>query len=169
MRRDFVVAARTLLRSPAFTLVAVLTLALGIGATTAIFSIVSALLLRPPAHVAEPERVVSIWTSDFSGPPYGSSSHPDFEVFSEQGDIMAGVAAYSLTPGNLVLPEETVRLALERVSANYFDVLGIARAEGRLLRSDDADVDAGAVVVISHALWRGRLVPTQPWSAPRFS
>ena len=125
MRRDFALAARTLLRSPAFTLVAVLTLALGIGANTAIFSIVSALLLRPPAHVVEPERIVTLWTSDFSGPPYGSSSYPDFETFSEQSDIMAGVAAFSIMPGNLVVPEETVRLAVERVSTNYFDVLGV--------------------------------------------
>ena len=90
------------LASPGFTAVAVLTLSIGIGANTAIFSVVNDLLLRPPAHVADPERIVSIWTSDFSGPPYGASSYPDYETFREQRDVMADVAAYGLVPGNLV-------------------------------------------------------------------
>jgi predicted permease len=155
LRRDLVLVVRTLARSPGFTLVAALTLAVGIGANTAIFSVVNALLLRPPAHVAEPERVVSIWTSDFSGPPYGASSYPDYETFAEQRDIVSGVAAFSLMPGNLVEAEETARLALERVSVNYFDVLGVRALQGRLLGSDDGR-EGAAVAVISHALWQSR-------------
>jgi predicted permease len=150
--RDFTLAIRALARSPGFTLVAVLTLALGIGANASIFSIVSALLLRPPAHVVEPERIVSIWTSDFSGPLYGSSSYPDYEAYAEQSDLMSGVSAFTLMPANLIQSDESVRLALERVSTNYFEVLGVAGAAGRLLRSGDAD----DVVVIGHALWRSR-------------
>ncbi|HET9482526.1 MAG TPA: hypothetical protein VFO79_01095, partial [Xanthomonadales bacterium] len=91
--RDLGQAFRQLARTPGFTLVAALTLSIGIGANTAIFGVVNELLLRPPAHVADPQRIVSIWTSDFSGPPYGASSYPDFEAFREQRDVMADVAA----------------------------------------------------------------------------
>jgi macrolide transport system ATP-binding/permease protein len=154
LRRDFALAVRTLVRSPGFTVVAVLTLALGIGANTAIFSVVNTLLLRPTAHVLEPERVVSLWTSDFSGPPYGASSYPDFEAFREQRDVMTDVAAFALAPGSLVETEETVRLMLETVSANYFDVLGVVAAQGRALTSTDED--GSAVAVISHSLWQSR-------------
>jgi predicted permease len=153
--RDLRYALRQLARSPGFTAVAVLTLSIGIGANTAIFSVVNDLLLRPPARVADPERIVSIWTSDFSGPPYGASSYPDFEIFREQRDVVADVAAYGLVPGNLVEPEETVRLTIEQVTTNYFDVLGVRAAQGRLLVPGDAD-DGATVVVLGHALWRDR-------------
>jgi predicted permease len=153
--RDFRYALRQLARSPGFTAVAVLTLSIGIGANTAIFSVVNELLLRPPAHVSDPERIVSIWTSDFSGPPYGASSYPDYETFREQRDVMADVAAYELVPGNLVELDETVRLTIEQVTPNYFDVLGVRAAHGRLLVSGEAD-DADTVVVLGHALWRNR-------------
>ena len=152
--RDLRYSLRQLARAPAFTCVAVLTLSIGIGANTAIFSVVNELLLRPPAHVVDPERIVSLWTSDFSGPPYGASSYPDYEIFREQRDVMADVAAYGLVPGNLVEREETVRLAIEQVTPNYFDVLGVRAAQGRLLRGE-AD-DGEAVVVLGNALWRTR-------------
>ncbi|HEY3519195.1 MAG TPA: ABC transporter permease [Gammaproteobacteria bacterium] len=153
--RDVRYALRQLARAPAFTAIAVLTLSIGIGANTAIFSVVNHLLLRPPAHVVEPERIVSIWTSDFSGPPYGASSYPDYEYFREQRDVMADVAAYGLVAGNLVEPDETVRLAIEEVTPNYFDLLGVRAALGRLLRANEVD-EGAAVVVLGHALWRTR-------------
>ncbi|HEX7090945.1 MAG TPA: ABC transporter permease [Longimicrobiales bacterium] len=156
MLKDIRYAARILARSPGFTLVAVLMLALGIGANTAIFSVVNAVLLRPPAHVAEPERVVTLWTSDYSGPTFGSSSYPDYEVFREQTEVLAGLAAYRIQPVNLIEPDETVRLAAERVSANYFDVLGVRPARGRLFCPEDA-AGPQPVAVISHALWQSRL------------
>jgi hypothetical protein len=94
--RDLRHALRQLARSPGFTAVAVLTLSIGIGANTAIFGVVNELLLRSPAHVADSERIVSIWTSDFSGPPYGTSSYPDYQVFREQRDVMADVRSVRL-------------------------------------------------------------------------
>jgi predicted permease len=151
--RDLRYALHQLIGSPGFTAVAVLTLAIGIGANTAIFSVVNELLLRPPPHVVEPERVVTIWTSDFSGPPYGASSYPDYETFREQRDVMANVAAFGLVPGNLIEADETTRLALEEVTPSYFDVLGVRAALGRMLI--DAD-DGTTAVVLGHALWRDR-------------
>ncbi len=153
--RDLRYALRQLARAPGFTAAAVLTLSIGIGANTAIFSVVNDLLLRPPAHVVDPERIVSIWTSDFSGPPYGVSSYPDYETFREQRDVMADVAAYGLVPGNLVEAEETVRLKIEEVTPNYFDVLGVRPAVGRLLRPGAED-EGATVVILDHALWRNR-------------
>lgn len=146
-------ALRQLARSPGFTAVVVLTLSIGIGANTAIFSVVNELLLRPPPHVVEPERVVTLWTSDFSGPLYGASSYPDYETFREQRDVMAEVAAFGLVPGNLIESDETTRLALEEVSGTYFDVLGVRAALGRMLVAAD---DGTAAIVLGNALWRDR-------------
>jgi predicted permease len=151
--RDLRYALHQLLGSPGFTAVAVLTLSIGIGTNTAIFSVVNELLLRPPPHVVEPERVVTIWTSDFSGPLYGASSYADYETFREQREVMASVAAFGLVPGNLIEAEQTTRLALEEVTPSYFDVLGVRAALGRMLI--DAD-DGTTTVVLGHALWRDR-------------
>lgn len=153
--QDIRFAVRQFARAPGFTIVAVITLALAIGANTGIFSIVNALLLRAPGGVLEPERVVSIWTSDFSGPSYGASSYPDYEVFRDQPDVMTGVTAFTPGPVNLVDGDETVRLAAERVSANYFEVLGVTATRGRMISGED-DVNRRNVVVISHALWQSR-------------
>lgn len=80
--RDMRYAVRQLGRSPGFAAVAVLTRGLGIGPTTAIFSVVNAVLLRPPPHVREPEGLVPVFTSDFSDPRFGTSSYPDFVDFA---------------------------------------------------------------------------------------
>jgi len=85
--KDVRYAIRRLVGAPAFTIAAALTLALGIGANTTIFSVINAVLLRPPPQVTDPERLVLLYTSDYSGPAYGTSSYPDFEVFSERSDI----------------------------------------------------------------------------------
>ncbi len=153
---DLRYAARLLLRSPGFTLVAVATLALGIGANTTIFGVVDSLLLRPPARVAEPDRLVWLWTSDFSGPPYGASSYPDYEEFAKQTDVLSGVAAFTPKPANLVRGGETRRLMTELVSGNYFDVLGVRPVLGRFFAADEGKPgEPVPVTVLSYALWQG--------------
>jgi len=82
MNFDLRYALRRLIRARGFTLAASLTIALGVGANTAIFSLVNALLLRPPVAVTEPERLVGAFTSDYSGPPFGASSFADANVLS---------------------------------------------------------------------------------------
>ncbi len=155
--QDLRYAVRLLVRSPGFTLVAVATLALGIGANATIFGLVNALLLRPPAQVREPDRLAWIYTSDYSGPPYGASSLPDYREFAAQSDVMSGVAASRLTPVNMVVGGETSRLLAELVSANYFKVLGMAPERGRFFTPDEGAVGARpTVAVISDALWRSR-------------
>src|SRR5918998_2044177 len=99
--RDVRYAVRMMLKKPGFTVVAAVALALGIGANTTIFSLVNALLLRPLGGVADPARLVAVYTSDFSSGLYGSSSFPDYLDLREQCDAFAGLAAYEDAVTNL--------------------------------------------------------------------
>ncbi|MGH7503695.1 MAG: ABC transporter permease [Longimicrobiales bacterium] len=155
---DIRVALRQLARSPGFALVAVLTIALGIGANTAIFSVVNALVLRPPAHVGEFDRLVSIYTSDFSGPPFGASSYPDVQDYAAGSPALSGVAAY--TVATVVMSDPTsgrdAELVLgQTVTGNYFDVMRVAMAAGRAFTEEEARGGA-SVMVLGHAFWQTR-------------
>src|SRR5262245_12286281 len=94
--RDLRYGARFLVRAPGFALAAIVSLGLGIVGNTAIFSLVEALLLRP-MPVAQPDRIVSIYTSDFSSTKYGGSSYPDYVDFRRLGAAVADLAAYQAT------------------------------------------------------------------------
>ena len=115
MFSDLRYALRQLARAPGFAAAAVLTLALGIGANSALFSLVNALVLRPPPGVAAPERLVALYTSDFSGPAYGTSSYPDVRAFAGRHDVFKGVAAFSPTTAGLGPGAYAVRVGVERV------------------------------------------------------
>ena len=93
--QDLRYGVRMLSTNPSFTFVAVLTVALGIGANTAIFSVVNALLLRPLAGVRDPGRVVMIYTSDFSSSRYSTSSYPDYVDLRDQNESFSDVAAFA--------------------------------------------------------------------------
>ena len=155
---DLRYALRSLRKSPGFTAVAVLTLGLGIGANSAIFSLIDAVLLRPPASVVEPGRLVTIYTSDFSSGDFGTSSYPDFEAIRDERGVFAGVAGYSFRPLSVSTGEQAEMLAGTMVTPEYFSVLGLTPAVGRLIGPDDAPAPgASPVVVVSHAFWRTRL------------
>ncbi len=156
-QRDVRYGLRSLRRSPGFALSAIVTLGIGIGGTTTIFTMVNAILLRPPAHVRAPERLVSVYTSDFSGPPFGTSSRPDIEEFRAQ-PVFGGVAAFAPQPVGVGEGDELQRTAMELVSADYFQVLGVEPARGRFFAPDEGRVgDPAAVAVIGHDLWQTRL------------
>ncbi|MDE3153879.1 MAG: ABC transporter permease [Acidobacteriota bacterium] len=147
-------ALRTLLKNPGFALAAILTLGLGIGANTAVFSVVNGLLLRP-LPVAHPEQVVSLFTSDYSGPRDGASSYPDYVDFRDRAHAFSALVASELTPFALGTGEVAVRLFGEVVSGNYFQTLGVKPALGRGFRPDeDGAPGAHPVAVISHAVWQ---------------
>jgi predicted permease len=154
--QDLRYSARRLLRSPGFTLAAALTLALGIGANTTIFTLINAVLLRPPAAVAEPERLVSLYTSDYSGPPYGTSSIPDFEELRKIDDVFSGVLVFTPRGVSIGPDDARERAGLEIVSENYFQVLGLRPAFGRFFLPEEGRPGTAPVAVISDALFRRR-------------
>jgi predicted permease len=153
--RDLRYGARFIARAPGFALAAVISLGLGIGGNTAIFSLLNALLLTP-MPVAQPERIVTIYTSDFSSTRYGASSYPDFLDFRQRGSAVADVTAYRLTPVSMNAGSETELAFIEMVSGNYFSLLGVGAMRGRVLAEPDDRDDAAPATVISHALWTRR-------------
>jgi predicted permease len=146
---------RMLKRSPGFTAIAVLILALGIGANTAIFSVVNALALRP-LPVERPGELVAIYSSDASGADYGTTSYPDFLDWRSQNRSFEDLAAWAEIPLSLAAGSENKRVVGQIVSGNYFDLLGVRAALGRTFAADeDRSPGTHAVVVVSDALWRG--------------
>ena len=154
--RDAVYASRVLAKHPGFTLVAVLTLALGIGANTTIFSITNALLLRSMPGVAAPEGLVQVGRTN-KGEGFDSLSYPNYIDFRDQNTVLSGLAVLDRTQFHVSTVAEPIRVPGGLVSGNYFDVLGVKAALGRVLTSDD-DRGAGEspVVVISNGLWKRR-------------
>jgi len=95
--RDLVFAIRTLRKRPMFTAAAVISLGLGIGANTAIFSVMNSLLVRP-LNVAEPDRLTPVYTSQTGGSLHGNTSYPDFLDYRERNEVFAGLAAHTIAP-----------------------------------------------------------------------
>ncbi len=156
LRQDVRYGLRTLLRNPAFTVVAIVSLAIGIGANTAIFSVFNSLLLRP-RPIADPERIVELFTSERGG-DYEGTLYPSYLDFRDQGDVFTGLAAYGIRQYRLGDGTENVeQIWGELVSANYFEVLGVPLAGGRGFVATENEVPGrDPVVVISHGLWQRR-------------
>jgi len=151
-------AVRALRSSPGFTAVALALLALGIGANTAIFSLVSAVLLRP-LPFPEPDRLVML-SEDFTavgGPSRAEVSPGDFTSWSDRNRSFTEVAGYGLDKYNLTGVGDPDNLTAARTSGNLFAVLGTQPLLGRTLTSADDRADAPAVVVLDERVWRSRL------------
>jgi putative ABC transport system permease protein len=154
--RDARFAVRSLLRSPAFTAIAVLTLALGIGANTAIFSVVYSVLLRPLAY-ADPERLISIRAAySATGAQDIPASQPEYHDYLEGVSSLEDLAAVYPISINLTGLGEPQRIQAAVVSDNYFRLLGAAPALGRDFTPEDDRGQIGYVVIISYDLWRKR-------------
>ena len=152
--RDLGHTLRNLLRSPGFSLVAVLTLALGIGANTAIFAIVHGVLLRPLAY-PEPERLVLV-TSQFPDMGFDQFwiSPPEFLELQERSQSFQALGAYSTGEGNLGTRERPRRVRAAAVSADFFDALGVAPLLGRTIRPEETLPGAPPVAVLTYELWQ---------------
>src|SRR6266404_5391559 len=147
--QDLRYGLRMLLRSPIFTTVAVLTLTLGIGANTVIFSLVNALLFKPLPAVQEPDQLTYL---------SGSYSYPEYEYFRDENDVFSGLLAQGGTTSlNLNTGAEPELVVGELVTANFFSVLEVKPAMGRgFLPEEDRQPGAHPVVVISYGLWQRR-------------
>jgi predicted permease len=161
--QDLRSGARLLRKSPSFTLVAVLSLALGIGANTAIFTIINAVFLHP-LPVQEPSQLVELFTHDTktiqTDPTFQltGSSLPNYEDFRDQNTVFSGLAASTFPiPMNWGGRAEPEQLTAVLTSANFFDVLGVKHYRGRTFFPDeDKKPGANSVVVLSYSLWARR-------------
>ncbi len=151
LRQDSWYATRALLRTPGFTATAVLTLALGIGANTAIFSVISSVLLRPLPY-REPSRLVFVWSTSqaFAREPLTPGRLVDFR---EQLTSLSAFAGISHVPFNLTGSGDPERISGSSVSSSFFDVLGVPAMLGDPFHTGAADANA---VVLSYRLWTTR-------------
>jgi putative ABC transport system permease protein len=150
--QDLRYGARLLLKHPTFTIIAVLTLALGIGANSAIFTVVNAVLLRP-LPFKEPESLVSLWetTAKFDR---GSVSVPNLKDWREQNDVLTSIAVFQYGNFSLQEGDHPERVAGVTASANFFDLLGVAPQLGRTFLQGEDQPGQNRVVLLSDQLWR---------------
>ena len=148
---------RVLRKNPGFTVVAVVTLALGIGANTTIFSVTSALLHRPPAGIERPDELVLLFRRFAGNRVEMNVSYPNFKDWRDQNRVFSGLAAYKTIWLGLSAEGESARIQGEMVSGNYFEVLGARPTLGRgFLPEEDRIPDAYPVAVVGYGLWKRR-------------
>src|ERR1043165_2739076 len=154
--QDLRYGARILMKQPAVTLVAVVTLALGIGANTAIFSLVNGILLRP-LPFREPDRVVRlIQASPNLGLATWGVSQADFAAYREQNRSFESLTLFTNGGANLTGEGEPERLTVTNVSADFFKVFGVNPVLGRTFREGEDSPGKNGVCVISYGLWQRR-------------
>lgn len=158
LRQDLAYALRAALKTPGFTAVVIVTLALGVGATTAIFSVVRGVLLRELPFAA-PDRLVRVWMANPArNEMRGALSVPDFEDWQRLATAFDGMAAYSTLPTGLALVDggEPVRLRTAYISADFFSTLGVTALAGRTILPAEHVPGRDRVVVLSHRVWSAR-------------
>ena len=153
MLNDLRYALRQLTKAPSFTIVAILTLALGIGACTAIFSVVNVVLLRPLDY-PEPDRIVTIKETNLPQFPEFSVSPPNYLDWEKQTKSYEYLAAYGGAPLNLTGDGEPQRLIGLKTTAHYFDAYGVKPVLGRMLLPEEDAPGKNHVVVLSYPCWQ---------------
>ncbi len=152
--KDIRYGVRGLLKHPGFTAIVVITLALGIGASTAIFSVVNSVVLRRlPYRTAE--RIVAIQEHDPNG-KRGQSTSANFYDWRQQNTVFEHLSAIKITTTNLALSDHAERIDLAQTNADFFDIFGITPQYGRLFIPQDEQAGHEPVVVVSNALWQRR-------------
>ncbi len=151
--QDLHYGGRLLLKSPAFTLVAILTLALGIGANTAIFSVVDAVIFRPLPFPNQRQLVI-VWETDANRQiERGTTPPADFFDWRAQNQVFQHISAFQTWFYNLTGTGEPEQLWGARVSADFFDLLGVKPALGRTFNPDEDQPGHDRVVIITHGIW----------------
>lgn len=154
MNTDLKFAFRQLLKNPGFTAVALLTLALGIGANTAIFSVIHAVLLQPLPY-PEPDRLV--WFCERTSDSDGPIAYPNFEDWRSQQDVFEHMGVYKWESAVMNSGAEPVQLDGSRVSMDLLASLGVRPVLGRIFRAEEDKPGAAPTALISHALWKSQL------------
>ena len=155
MIQDLRFGLRMLAKSPAFTAIAVLSLALGIGANTAIFSLVHAALLKP-IPVDAPERLATVFMTDQRNPGNLPLSHLNYKDLRAQNQVFTDMAAQTFAQVNWSRGTQSEQIPIQVVSGNYFSLLGARTPHGRAFLPEE-DVKATPVIVISHGFWERSL------------
>ena len=154
--RDVRHALRMLVRTPAFSTIAILTFAVGIGANTAIFSVVDGVLLRALPY-PDSDRITMVWVDNRREKiKEDINSYPNYRDWRDQNQSYAQLAAYSETAFALTGAGEPERLFGAQVTTNFFDVIGLKPAMGRLFTTANETEGQDAIVLISHGLWQRR-------------
>ncbi|HEU4873605.1 MAG TPA: ABC transporter permease, partial [Pyrinomonadaceae bacterium] len=154
--KDIRYGLRGLLKRPGFTVIALITLALGIGANTAIFSVVNAVLLRP-LPFQDPEQLVIVWEdATFAGFPRNTPAPANYVDWKNQNQSFADMAASHETSFNLTGDGEPERVSAYSVTANFFPLLGVQPLLGRSFLSEEDRPGASKVAVLSYSLWQSR-------------
>ena len=153
--RDLRYGARVLRRAPGFALIAIVTLGLGIGAATAVFSVVNGVLLAPLPY-PEPERIVRMLQIDANGRRNGNVSEPNFNDWRTLTRSFKAMAQTQSAPSPITAGNERLMATVAAVSRDFFDVMGVRPAIGRPFQSDDQHVGSAPVAVISERFWRAR-------------
>jgi putative ABC transport system permease protein len=151
--QDLRYAVRSSAKTPGFTALALLTIATGIGINATVFSFVNALLMRPAPGVRDPGSLVSVFTSDFSSGPFGTSSYPDYVSIKSSAAVFRQLAAFREGSGLVRIDGNTERLRTMAVSGEFFDLLGVQPVAGRPIAATDAAAAAAPVAVIGFDLW----------------
>ena len=155
LRNDIRYGLRLIRKAPGFSAVAVASLAVGIGASTLLFSFANTLLFRP-LQASNPEQLVEVFTSDFDGPLYGGSSYEDYQNF-RTSPVFNGLLASMRAQATVSRDDQRDVIDGLLVSANYFDVLGLRPSYGRFFRPDEGETPGlHAVAVLSHEAWQRR-------------
>jgi predicted permease len=153
--RDVRHGGRILLRAPGFALVAIVTLGLGIGAATAVFSVVNGVLLAPLPY-PDPDRIVRVFQIDQQGRRMGNVSEPNFADWKTRTRVLGAAALVASSPGPVLIGGETAMLPGAAVSREFFDVFGVRPAIGRVFVEEELHVGAAPALIISDRLWRTR-------------
>ena len=155
MYNDFRFAIRRLWKTPGFTAAAAIVLAFGIGANTAIFSLLNTLLFEPPVF-PQPHQIVQLFSQDKKEPTsFRSFSYPTYVDIREQNSLFSGVMAHNLAMIGIGDEGNTRRAFADIVSANYFSVLGVQPLRGRgFLPNEEKPGSNAAVAVVSYSYWK---------------
>jgi predicted permease len=154
--RDLRYGVRGLARNPGFTAVAMISLALGIGFNTAIFTVVNAVLLRP-LPIAQPDRLLTIYAAEKDGYRFATTSLLDYRDLSERNQTLSGLAGHSMMFASLERDGVTALAMGELVTANYFTVIGVPLARGSGFTKHDDLPGAAPSAIVSDAFWKREL------------